>query len=131
MPTQHRFENQLKVKMTLFSNAAWKQRVRIQVPERRSATLAGPGPNLPSVDRTFEGAGEGDRNFGTLEVDTGYDGALFTILCQHSSDGGRTWHESRVRTRDSSRLTLFLAEDSSDGDYNDTIIKSQKNPYFT
>ena len=76
---QYQFNGYQKIKITLFSNAAWKQRVRLQVPERRSATMQGPGPNLPSEDITFEGAGEGDLNFGKHVIDTGADGATFTI----------------------------------------------------
>lgn len=130
MAVQHRFPNQNKVKFTMFSNAAWKQRVRIQVPERRSCTFAGPGPNLPAVDETFEGRGEGNRNFGSVEIDTGYDETTFTISFHHSSNNGQTWHESRARKNDTEETTYFNAEDSSDGDFNDTIIKARKQVYF-
>ena len=133
MPIRHLFGNQLQVKFKMFSNGAYKQRVRIQVPARPSATIAGPGDELPAIDKVFEGSGEGNRNFGELDVDTGYAEQAFTILIEHAPQGSDDWAESTICMSSCLNNVIFNAEDTPPDDaddFNDTIVKAKTIPYF-
>lgn len=121
------------VKITAYTNAAWRQLVIVNVPELKVDTFGGV-ITQPPISKT--GSGMGENNTLILNMDEFFsDNAAekemdIAIGHQPNNSGPFIMSRSRVETA-SQRLVLVKGEDGFDSDFNDTIVSIVFTPYFS
>jgi hypothetical protein len=95
-----------------FANAAYLQRIRLQVPEQEPVVLQGAGEENALIGRSHFTTAAGDD----VEI---------TVTIEHSTDGGSTWQASEMFFEtcyvQAYHMAVIVTEDFKDQDYNDAI----------